>query len=275
MQSQDWTVPGVPVKGYVWQAEHPRGVVLLAHGVGEYANRYVERYNRLIPTLVEQGFTVYSYDQRGHGESAGKRAVVDLNVLVEDHLKAREALRDQPLPVFVYGHSLGGLITAGSVARDPRGLSGVILSSPALLVGENEPAWIKTLAPILAKIAPALPVNELATGNLSRIPDEVAAYEADTAMYHGKIPALTGATVLGLSGRLWRDYPAWTRPTLVFHGTDDKICDPRGSQRFFESITSPDKTFIHHQGGYHELLNDLDRDQIRDKVVAWLKERAS
>lgn len=275
MQSQEWKLAGVPVTGYVWHAENPRGIVLLSHGVGEYAGRYVERYHALIPTLVENGFTVYAYDQRGHGQSAGKRAVVDMNVLVEDHLKAREALRGQPLPVFVYGHSLGGLVTAASVARDPRGLAGAVLSSPALLVGENEPAWLKKIAPIVAKIAPAAPVNELAKGGLSRIPEEVAAYEADPVMYHGKIPALTGATVLALSGKLWPDYARWTLPTLVFHGTDDRITDPKGSQRFFESIKSTDKTFIHHPGGYHELLNDTDRDQIRDAVIGWLRERAS
>ncbi|GGS18538.1 alpha/beta hydrolase [Deinococcus knuensis] len=271
MQSQDWTVPGAPTKGYVWRAPHARGNVLLTHGFGEYAGRYVERYNALIPTLVAQGFTVYAADQRGHGASAGARAVVNLEHLVEDHLKAREALRADPLPLFAAGHSMGGLITAASAARDPRGLSGVILSSPALLVGEHEPALVKRLAPLLARIAPGLPTTDLGTGGLSRLPEEVAAYEADPQMYHGKVPALTGASMLALSDALWPLYTRWALPTLIVHGTADRVTDPAGSQRFFDTVPAADKTLLLQDGGYHELLNDRPRDEVRAAILDWLR----
>ncbi|ACO46573.1 alpha/beta hydrolase [Deinococcus deserti] len=275
MTLQQWTVPGAPVTGYVWPASSPRGAVLLSHGVGEYAGRYVERYHALIPTLVAAGFTVYAYDQRGHGQSAGRRAVVDMRVLVEDHLLAREALRGQPGPLFAFGHSMGGLVTAASVARDPRGLAGVILTSPALLVGEDESPLLKKVAPLLARIAPALPVTALDTANLSRLSDEVSAYQADASVYQGKVPALTAASMLTLSARLWASYERWTLPTLVIHGSADRITDPRGSQRFVEGIASTDKTFVHLEGGHHELLNDECRAEVRDRIVEWLQARGS
>lgn len=278
MEHQEWMVPGAPVSGYVWQAHNPRGAVLLSHGVGEYAARYVERYHALIPTLTGSGFSVYAYDQRGHGRSGGPRAVVDLNLLVEDHLKARQALRDRSgdeaaLPLFAFGHSMGGLVTAASASRDPRGLAGVILSSPALLIGEKDPAALRVLAPLLARVAPAAPVRDLGTGGLSRLSDEVAAYEADALVYHGKVRALTAASMLGLSARLWADYPRWTLPTLVIHGAADRITDPAGSQRFFDTVGSPDKTLIMQEGGYHELLNDEPRGDIRAAIVDWLLKR--
>lgn len=275
MTLQQWTVPGAPVTGYTWPASSPRGAVLLSHGVGEYAGRYVERYHALIPTLVAAGFTVYAYDQRGHGQSTGRRAVVDMRVLVEDHLLAREALRGQPGPVFAFGHSMGGLVTAASVARDPRGLAGVILTSPALLVGEDESPLLKKVAPLLARIAPALPVTALDTANLSRLSDEVSAYQADASVYQGKVPALTAASMLTLSARLWASYERWTLPTLVIHGSADRITDPRGSQRFVEGIASTDKTFVHLEGGHHELLNDECRAEVRDQIVEWLQARGS
>lgn len=269
-------MPGAPVVGYVWEAPQPRGVVLLAHGIGEYAQRYVDRYHGLIPALVSGGFTVYSYDQRGHGASAGRRAQVDLNVLVDDHLKAREALRHQTnLPVFLLGHSMGGLIAAASAARDPRGLSGVILSSPALLVGEEEPALTKRLAPVLAKLAPGAPVTQLPTSGLSRLKDEVAAYEADPQVYHGKVLALSASTMLSLSSGLWKQYSRWNLPTLVFHGSQDKITDPRGSRRFHEVIPAKDKTFMEFEGGFHELLNDEPRAEVRELILGWLRGRTS
>jgi acylglycerol lipase len=277
-RQEQWSIPGAPVSGYVWPAHNPRGELLLSHGVGEYAARYVERYHALIPTLTSNGMTVYAYDQRGHGHSVGPRAVVDLNVLVEDHLKARQALRDRPgkgatLPLFALGHSMGGLVTAASASRDPRGLAGVVLSSPALLVGQKEPALLRALAPLLARVAPAAPVSDLGTGGLSRLSDEVAAYEADDLIYHGKVRALTAATMLGLSGRLWADYPRWTLPTLILHGAADRITDPSGSQRFFDTIASPDKTLILQEGGHHELLNDEPREDIRTALLTWLLER--
>lgn len=264
-------MPGAPVEGFVWPAATPRGTVLLSHGVGEYAGRYVERYHALIPTLVQAGFNVYSFDQRGHGTSGGRRAVVDMHLLVEDHLKAREALRSVPGPLFLFGHSMGGLVTAASAGRDPRGVAGVVLSSPALLVGAKEPAVVKRLAPLLAHALPGLPVTALATGGLSRLADEVSAYEADTVMYHGKVPALTGASMLTLSTSLWPLYARWTLPTLVLHGTADQITDPAGSQRFIDTIRSADKTLLLEDGGYHELLNDECRGRIRGVIVDWLQ----
>ncbi|RJF73030.1 lysophospholipase [Deinococcus cavernae] len=273
MLQLEWTVPDAPVKGYVWQALEPRGIVLLSHGFGEYAGRYVEKYHGLIPALVGAGFTVYSYDQRGHGASEGRRAVVDMHVLVGDHLKAREALRHQPLPVFLLGHSMGGLIAAASAVRDPRGLRGVILSSPALLVGEDESPLKKRLAPLLGRLFPAAPVKQLSTASLSRRQDEVAAYESDRQVYHGKVPALCAASMLNLSEGLWRRYAQWHLPTLVFHGSADTVTDPRGSRQFHEAIAAQDKTFVEFEGGYHELLNDECRAEVRELILRWLGER--
>lgn len=273
MASQLWTVPGAPVKGYVWEAEQPRGAVLLSHGVGEYAGRYFERYHGLIPALLEQGLTVYAYDQRGHGESDGKRAVVDVDWLVEDHLLARSALRDLDVPLFAFGHSMGGLVTAASVTTHQHGLAGVILSSPALLVGQDESPLLKRLAPVLAKVSPGMGVTDLATGGLSRYADEVSAYSADTVIFQGKIPALTASSMLSLSACLWPRYPQWKVPTLIFHGSADQITDPRGSRRFAEAIASEDKTFVEFEGGYHELLNDHPRAEVRELVLDWLRQR--
>lgn len=271
-----WTFDA-PVQGYKWAARTPttRGTLLLAHGFGEYVGRYVDRYHALIPTLQAAGFDVYGYDQRGHGKSEGRRAVISAKVLTEDHLKAREALRGLPGPLFAFGHSLGGLIAASSVARDPRGLSGVILSSPALLVGENEPAWIKRLAPLMARIAPGLATTDLGTGGLSRIQAEVDAYEADALMYHGKVPALTGASMLQLSADLWAHTSRWSLPTLIVHGTQDKITDIRGSRRLMQEAPAADKRLVEIEGGYHELLNDECRDEVRGLIVDWLRERTA
>lgn len=269
-QVQAWQVPGAPVRGYVWEAEHPRGAVLLTHGFGEYAQRYVAEYGGLIPALTEAGFTVYAYDQRGHGQSAGRRAVVDVEDLVADHFRAREALRGLEVPLFAFGHSMGGLVTAASAARDPRGLSGVILTAPALLVGEDVPDLVKRVLPWLARVVPGLPLIDMDPAHISRRADVVEVYCNDPRNYHGKVPALTAASLLRTSGALWPDYARWRLPTLVMHGTEDRLADVRGSQRFVQSVSSPDLTYHEVAGGFHELLNDEGADEARDVLLNWL-----
>lgn len=273
MSAHVWAA-GAPVEGYTWKAANPRAAILIAHGFGEYIGRYTTHYQGLIPALVNLGFDVYGYDQRGHGQSLGRRALVNIEVLVRDHLLAREQLRRQPLPTYVLGHSLGGLVTALSAARDPRGLSGLVLSSPALLVGENEPRAKRHAAPLLASLAPTMPVTTLDPSHISRLPEAVHAYQIDPQIYHGKVPALTANSLLQSSAQGWKHYPQLRLPTLVIHGTADRLSDIKGSQRFMGAISSEDKTLYQVEGGYHELLNDEAGAQTARIVLDWLDERA-
>lgn len=273
MSAHVWA-SGAPVEGLTWKAANPRAAVLIAHGFGEHIGRYVTQYQGLIPALLGLGFDVYGYDQRGHGQSLGRRALVNVEALVRDHLVAREQLRRQPLPVYLLGHSLGGLISAISAARDPRGLSGLVLSSPSLLIGENEPLAKRSAAPVLARLAPTLPVTSLNTGNLSRLPEALSAYHNDPQVYHGKVPAFTAASMLQASAQGWKIYPSLRLPTLLVHGTADTIAVPQGSRRFIDTIASEDKTLYEVAGGYHELLNDEAGAQTIRVILDWLDERA-
>ena len=268
---QPWPLPhAVPVKTFLWPAEQPRANILLTHGFGEYS----ARYHRLIGALNQAGYSVYTYDHRGHGQSEGARAVNDVALLVQDHLALRESLRALPEPLFAFGHSLGGLVTAASYLQDPRGVVGVILSSPALLVGANEPGWMKSIGRVLSRIVPGLPLTVLPTGGLSRIAEEVSAYEADVQMYHGKVPALTAISMLNASEGLWAKVPGWTLPTLTLHGDADQLTDVNGSRRFDREISSIDKTYIEVAGGYHELFNDTVREEMTETLVDWLGGRS-
>lgn len=269
---QPWDV-GTGVAGYAWHAPEPRAVLLLQHGFGEYAQRFVDRYSRLIPHLLNAGVSVYAFDMRGHGRSPGRRAVTDLGRAVEEHLAARRRLREYPLPVFVLGHSLGGLVTAASVARDQSGLSGVLLSSPFLR--KQVPTWKRLLVKVLAAVGPTLlaPEKPAELSGLSRIPEELEFVEKDPLIYRGRAPMLLAATALKLLEDNPSLYPQWRVPTLVLHGTADTYTDPEGSREFFRAITSEDKTLHIVEGGYHELLNDTDRDETLRVVLTWLERR--
>jgi pimeloyl-ACP methyl ester carboxylesterase len=131
IRCEPWDV-GTGVTGYVWRAPDPRAALLLVHGWGDYGQRYVRQSSQLVPHLLERGITVYALDMWGNGRSPGARGATDIDDAVEDHLAARQRLRAQPLPLFLLGHSVGGLVTATSTLRDASGVRGMILVAPAL-----------------------------------------------------------------------------------------------------------------------------------------------
>lgn len=269
--AQPWDF-GRGVRGYVWRTPAARANLLLAHGFAEYAERYVKHYHQLIPRLNALGLDVYAFDLRGHGRSPGARGVADMNRAVADHLAARRILSAQPRPLFLLGHSLGGLVTAASVVSDQGGVAGVVLSAPALLI--QAPSHLRFVSGLMAILAPSLRVvPPLGVENLSRIPEEVEAYRNDPMISDPRVPAKLGATAISVSEGAWRRYPGWMVPTLVLHGEADRSTDPEGSKRFIASIRSADKRLQLYPEGRHELLNDLDRDAALDLILSWLRER--
>ena len=269
-QSRPWDV-GVGLRGYAWDAARPRAVLLLQHGFAEYAERYVTQYGALVPRLLELGVSVHAIDLEGHGRSAGRRGSTDVEAAVRQHLAARRTLAAQPLPIFLLGHSLGGIVTATSVVREPGGVAGVILSSPVLQVTTNKVE--RFLARHVATRFPTVPGRLLDRAALSRLPEQRALVRKDSLMYKGAMPAGLGASILAATEANWPRYRDWRAPTLVIHGTADRITEVEGSRRFVETIASPDKTLHLVEGGYHELLNDLGGDETLRVVLAWLERR--
>lgn len=263
---------GRGLSGYAWRAADARAKLLLAHGFAEYAERYVEHYHGLVPKLNALGFDVHAFDLRGHGRSSGARGVADTREAVADHRAARRMLADGGKPLFLFGHSLGGLVTAASVAEDQSGIAGVVLSSPALLI--TAPAHLRATAGVAAALAPSARLAPpLDVAGLSRIPEEVEAYRNDPMVSDPRVPAKTGATAIAVAEAAWARYPNWTTPVLILHGEKDGAANADGSKRFAGMIAASDKRLELYPEGRHELLNDLDRDAAMDVILAWLRER--
>lgn len=259
---------GQGLHGQKIEPAEARAAVLLVHGYGEHAGRYAH----VVDALVAAGLSVFTYDQRGHGRSPGKRALFLLSDLVEDHIAARAWLRREraALPVFALGHSLGGLVTATSVARDPRGLTGVVLSSPALMVGHTEPAWRRGMSRALSRIAPEVVVGRVEDGVLSRDPQTDVRFKSDELNYQGRVKARTAYEMMAGGEALWPRLPRWRLPTLVIHGDGDRLITVEGSRRFVREIASEDRELWEVAGGYHELFNDLDNHVAVAKVADWI-----
>ena len=257
-----------------WQGwreqEQPRATIVISHGAGEHSGRY----ERVAEHLVAQGYAVYAVDHRGHGRSAGRRALVDRidNAASDLDQLVELARREHPgAPVFMLGHSLGATIALCYALRHQDKLAGLILSGPVAVV-ELPPAPQRAIARALSAIAPWLPVLALDPANVSRDQREVEAYRSDPLVHHAKLPVRTVTEIAAATEGFPAQVPALTLPLLLVHGSDDRLAPVQGSRMVHERAGSQDKTLHVYDGLYHEVLNELpdDRARVLADIDAWL-----
>jgi alpha-beta hydrolase superfamily lysophospholipase len=260
------------VAAFLWRAENPKANILLQHGLGEYTTRYVHQYSEFIPKLNELGFNVYGFDLPGHGYTKGVRGLVDLNQAVEMHLKARAAIPND-LPLFLFGHSLGGLVTIGSIMKQQDGLAGAVVSSSAMQKPSS--AFERVLSTMMVKLKPAgpMPLPRPGTEALTRDLELKKLIDADPLMDTSKAKNLVAKTTLDVSDQVWKWAANWTLPVLFIHGDKDTSTDHRNSQSLFKVISAKDKNLLVYPGGYHELLNDTIKAEVLPAVLGWLRTR--
>ncbi|MBE2998626.1 alpha/beta fold hydrolase [Nocardiopsis sp. HNM0947] len=269
------TAPGGSVV-QVWSPpSEPRALVQFQHGFGEYGERYVHRYHGLIPHLVGLGFEVWAMDLPGHGHSPGRRGVTDVCEAVREHGDVRARMLERGLPVLLFGHSLGGLVSAGSMLRAPEGVHGIMLTGPAFV--PRAPGAVRVSADLVSRVVPHVPVP--VRREPASAPDRKQfaqrAAEREPLLYVGKVPMRTGVTTLETASRLWRRVDRWHTPSLVVHGTRDTSTDPRMSVRLVERIPAEDKTMHLVEGGRHELLHAAGGDRIVELLGSWALDHIS
>lgn len=248
----------------------PRAVVVICHGVNSHGGQYVWVGEQ----LASSGLAVYALDLRGPGKSDGDRFYVeDVADYVSD-LSATIALakaRHAGLPTFLLGHSAGGVVSATYVLDNQAELTGFICESFAFQV----PAPGFALAAIrgLSHIAPHLPLLKLKNEDFSRDPAAVAALNNDPLIADEVQPAMTVAALLRADERLHEEFPRISLPVLIMHGTDDKATVCHGSEYFYETAGSTDKTLKLYEGHYHDLLNDIGKEEVLAEISRWVDAR--
>lgn len=256
--------------------EHPRGVVLITHGIGSHSGRNEE----WIQTLNRSGYSVFSYDLPGHGRSRKKKWLFnDFDVLTEalDSV-CKMAMKyggDREIPLFLFGHSMGGLITIDYVIREQPAVDGVVLSAPALDPGEMVRPWMITLAGSLRKIVPGLPILKIPPSQLSRDPSVVQGYENDPLVFQGKIKVVTGYEMLSRMQFVMKNAPDFQLPVLILQGGADTIVRPEVSLAFFNNLSAGDKTLRSYPDMYHELLKDIGKEEVMEDILEWIDARIS
>jgi len=247
-----------------------KAVLLIVHGLGEHSGRYMNVVNYFIP----QGYAVYGLDHIGHGKSDGGREVVERFEDYTDNLTIYYNMVKvwQPdKPIFLLGHSMGGLIVAYYLLDHQADFRGAIISAPSVRIPANITPMTITMSKILSSIAPKTGVLVLDATGISRDPEVVKAYVNDPLVFHGKTPARLAAEMLKAMLHVTAEAEKITLPFITLQGSADRLVDPGGAQMVYDKASSKDKTIKIYEGFYHEVFNEQERAVVLKDVETWLK----
>lgn len=273
MEHLEGTFKGVRGATIAYQAWLPAGevkaVLLIVHGLGEHCGRYMNVVNHFVPL----NFAVYGLDHLGHGKSEGAREVVER---FEDYTEPLAQYYNQVKgwqagkPIFLLGHSLGGLIATYYLLDHQADFKGAVISAPAIKVGDSVSPITIALGKVLSVVAPRAGVLALDAGLISRDPEVVRAYVNDPLVFHGKTPARLAAEMLKAMLRVTAEVAKIELPFLAIQGGADKLVDPGGAQMLYDKAQSRDKKLKVYPGLYHEVFNEPERAQVLGDVENWL-----
>jgi acylglycerol lipase len=254
-----------------WRPEGAaRGVIMVVPGF----NAHSGYYEWVAEQFVADGLAVYAVDLRGRGNSDGERFYVET---FEDYVHDVEAVmaivksRESGLPIFMLGHSAGGVVSCLYTLDHQGELAGLICESFAYEL--PAPDFALAVFKGLSHVAPHAHVLHLPNETFSRDPTAVEAMNNDPLIAHETQPTQTMAAMVRADERLKKEFPLITLPLLILHGTLDKNTRSSGSQHFYDMTGSADKTLKFYEGGFHDLLNDIDKDVVMLDIKTWVDGR--
>ena len=250
--------------------ELPRGTIVLSHGFNSHSGYYLWAAEQLLASRL----AVYALDYRGRGKSDGERYYVEKFSEYQGDLDQTVKLarsREAGLPVFVLGHSAGGVIACNYVLDNQKDIAGLICESFAYRV--PAPDFALAVLKGLSHLAPHAHVLNLPKKDFSRDPKVVQALIDDPLLANEVQPTKTVAEMVRADERLKRDFPLFTLPLLIIHGTKDTVTRPEGSQEFYDRASSPDKTLKLYEGYFHDPLNDIGKEAVMADIRAWIEKR--
>ena len=254
--SRSWLPPGTT-----------RGNVVVVHGLKSHSGLYewtAEQLNQV-------GLAVHAADLRGHGRSEGERYHVDkFDDYVSDLARFVAIVRapEPRLPLFVLGHSAGGVIACFYALDHQKEMAGLICEDFA----HEVPAPDVALAVLkgVSHVVPHAHLFNLKEEDFSRDPMFVARMKSDPLINHGPGTVQILAEIVRADERLKKAFGRITVPVLILHGTADKVAKPSGSKRFYEQTGSTDKTLKLYDGYFHDPLNDVGKEKVMADIIAWL-----
>jgi acylglycerol lipase len=276
MQHTEGNFKGVRDTSIYYQGWVPEGnvkaILLIVHGVGEYCGRYTNIINFFVPL----GYAVYGLDHIGHGKSDGQREVIKrFEDFTEPLARYYQMVKEwhPGKPIFIYGHSLGALITLFYLLDHQADFKGAVISAPPVKIPNNISPMTVTLGKILATVAPRTGILGLDTSSLSHDQGVVTAYNTDPLVFHGKITACISAGMLRAMLRVNEEATKISLPLFILQGSADRIVDPTGAKMLYDKVGSKDKTIKVYDNLFHEVHNEPERLTMFNDLQSWLTKR--
>lgn len=252
-----------------WRPPTSVGILLVTHGVAEHS----DCYQKFAEDMAKNNWTVWAWDLRGHGRSEGKRGYVNrFQDFCDDLDAAIKFVKAQPqhrgLPLVLFGHSLGGLITLKTfMNHSPANIAALALSSPALGLSLNVPKLKEKAATLLAEWFPKVTLyNEINFDMLIRDDRLVQEYKTDP-LRHDRISPRIFLGMLAAFDEVYKNAHDIHLPVIMQLAGKEKVVSTPASEKFFDKISSKNKELFVYSDSYHEIFNDLDRmDAINDLV---------
>lgn len=273
MQTNEFSLTtndGLKLYAKEWKPEsQAKAVVILVHGLGEH----VGRYDHVTQKYTDAGYLVRAFDLRGHGKSEGVRGYAlsydqlmnDIDTFIQ---MAHTAYPE--LPVFLYGHSLGGALALYFGEKYQNRLKGIIASSPGLAPTEPVPAFKFAAGKLLARIAPAFKMqNALDLSGLARDPEVSEKYRKDP-LVHPFISASLGMSLINNGQYIVEHASSFSLPLLLLQGSADRLTNASLTAEFAGKVPQNLLTYKVFPGFYHELHNEPQKDQVFDEMFRWL-----
>jgi len=248
----------------------PRAAIVIVPGFNSHSAYYAWTAQE----LVADRLAVYALDLRGRGKSDGERFYVEtFNDYVSDVSRcvALVKSREPGVPLYLLGHSAGGVVACLFALDHQAVLAGLVCESFAHQL--PAPDFALAVFKGLSHLAPHAHILRLKNEDFSRDPQAVAAMNADPLIAHETQPTRTLAAMVRADERLKEEFPRVTLPVLILHGSADKATRPSGSQLFYDTAGSRDKTLKLYEGHVHDLLNDLGKEAVMADIKVWMEAR--
>jgi len=253
----------------LWTNEKkPKAIVILVHGLGEHCGRYSTHFAE---HFINNGFAILTFDLPGHGKSSGKRGCIKSAQYLSNIIRgaidfARKMYPD--VPVFMYGHSLGGEIALWYLLQNHPPIQGAVITSPAIRVSQPVSTFKKISARLLSRLIPDLVfANDLDVDKLSRDKGVVKAYKND-ALVHDRISTALAAFILNQGEMILSNASKNTIPLLLMVGTDEGIVSQKAIKDFSSRAKKCELKIWPNL--YHEIHNEPEKDQVFKYTTDWL-----
>ncbi len=270
MEELNLNINGLNFTYRKWTTETPKGIIIGVHGFAEHSGRY----DHVGEFFAKNGYSFYMMDLRGHGKSGGLKAYVDnFDTFIKDvDSFVEHVLKEESIDkVFMLGHSMGGLISVRYAAYHPEKLKGIIATGPAIGINADVSKGVVIGAKILSKISPKKTIKQT-------IDPSILTHDKDISEAYAKDPLVFKETTVKLGAELFRAADETkkkfankiTVPIFLLIGSEDKLADPESVEDFYHRLTIKDKAFKKYDGFYHEIMNEIGRENVLADILEWI-----